>query len=273
MNVFDTNIKKEIDDYSKNIISTNSISFLSQFELHHGNKDNFNEQDNNLEEPSIMPDINKNNFTFSPGNHFDKINMLPGSRRDNSLLFRENYKNLEKKKENESFFDTGLNNSNILASGQEYNNELNNFKNRLSDSIKLNNNTYDKDTMYQKIGDIDGKPITDLSRVKYKNQNAKFNPLNSNGKPAEAIEEGSSQGPSEADMQASSRNLLDVPTNKEDKAEKKVEMNENDKKQIEEMSLSDSEQSDLGSISEITSINKSIRKSSHKQPSGVKLRK
>lgn len=109
--------------------------------------------------------------------------------------------------------------------------------------------------------------------VKYKNQNAKFNPLNSNGKPAEAIEEGSSQGPSEADMQASSRNLLDVPTNKEDKAEKKVEMNENDKKQIEEMSLSDSEQSDLGSISEITSINKSIRKSSHKQPSGVKLRK
>jgi len=170
MNVFDTNIKKEVDDYSKNIISTNSISFLSQFELHHGNKDNFNEQDNNLEEPSIMPDINKNNFTFSPGNHFDKINMLPGSRRDNSLLFRENYKNLEKKKENESFFDTGLNNSNILASGQEYNNELNNFKNRLSDSIKLNNNTYDKDTMYQKIGDIDGKPITDLSRVKYKNQ-------------------------------------------------------------------------------------------------------
>ena len=108
------------------------------------------------------------------------------------------------------------------------------------------------------------RSITTNIGVKHKFQTTKHSQLNLNSKPADAIEEGSSQGPSEVDHRATSRHFLDAPTNKEDKAEKK---------QIEEMSLSDSGQSDLGSISEITSLNKSVRKSNNKQSSGVKLRK
>uniref|UniRef100_A0A6C0J5Y1 Uncharacterized protein n=1 Tax=viral metagenome TaxID=1070528 RepID=A0A6C0J5Y1_9ZZZZ len=170
MNVFDINIQKEFDKYNKNIVSTNDLNFLTQFELHHGNNDNFNKEENNLQAPSIISGINREDFDFSPGNSFDKINLLPGSRRDNSLVFRDNFKNVKKKKENDSFFDVGVINTNILASGQQYNNELHNFKDRLGDSIKLNNNSYDKETMYQKIGDIDGIPITDLTRIKHKDQ-------------------------------------------------------------------------------------------------------
>ena len=96
MNVFDINIKKEFENYNKNINTSNDISFLSQFSLQRGNDDNFNETENNLQTPSIIQGINREDFEFSPSKQFDKINMLPGSRRDNSLLFRDNFKKFEK---------------------------------------------------------------------------------------------------------------------------------------------------------------------------------
>jgi hypothetical protein len=170
MDNYDRNIKKELEDYEKNK-KFNDTNFLEQFKLQKLSDNNTSHFDkfHNIDSSYTYGVVEPKDFTMHPANYFDMLNLLPGSRRDNSVVINEYFRNNESKKELDSFYDVEKNDEALLASGVKYNRLLD--KNRFSNNAKYRNNDYLTDYMYVRPESLDGTPLTDFVRVREKDIN------------------------------------------------------------------------------------------------------
>lgn len=183
LNAFDKNVEKEINEYKNS--EPDQISFLEQFKLQQVVKNEISgtsTRPENINSRSIS-NIDSSGFNLQPYHDFERLNLMPGGRRDNSIVIKEHYKVPEIKKEKEPFaiFDK---NDNVLG-GLDINRKIN--RDIFNVNLKKNNDYDEK--MYQPkdipvTNDVRIKPRTQ-DDLRGKNENSKRltskNIINENG--------------------------------------------------------------------------------------------